>query len=500
MPHPPFIILDEQSDQPLYRQIYETIRRSILSGEFQSGRQLPATRRLAQQLGISRLTVINAYDQLTAEGYLESKSGAGTYVAEHLPEEFLQTPQLKQPKGATKNVPRQFNFSKYGRNIAEESRRILRYNGITPLIPFQHGLAAIDEFPFDVWTKAANKCYRTLEQERFAYGEPAGFYPLREAIAAYLKSARAVNCAPEQIIITSGAQQTFDLIGRIFLESKTKVLVENPCYFGVKQAFQSFGAEFVPVPIDRDGFNLAAATKKESRNARLAYVTPSHQFPLGVTMSLPRRLQLLEWARLNDAWIIEDDYDSEFRYEGRPLPSLQGLDRDAGRVLYIGTFSKTIFPALRLGCLVVPKDLVETFTAVRALSGSHSPLVDQATLAEFISEGHFGRHIRRMRRLYEDRQQILISEIKKHLAGKLEIEKSVSGMHVIGWLPKGVKDSAVAEKAFRFGILTAAVSSLSLTDWQQRGGLMLGYTAINEKQIKKGVKLLAKALESVGKK
>ncbi|MDQ3714210.1 MAG: PLP-dependent aminotransferase family protein [Acidobacteriota bacterium] len=499
MPHPPFIILDENFKAPLYRQIYETIRRSILSGEFHSGRQLPATRLLAKQLGISRLTVINAYDQLTAEGYLESKSGAGTYVAEHLPEEFLQTPLLKKSAGETEFPPRKFNFSKYGKNVFKESRRVLRYNGATPLVAFQHGLAAIDEFPFDVWAKAVNKCYRAVERQTFGYGEPAGFLPLREAIGAYLKSARAVNCTPEQVIITSGAQQAFDLIGRVFLEPKTKVLIENPCYFGVKQAFQSFDAEFVPVPVDKDGFDLAAVTNKQSHNARLVYVTPSHQFPLGVTMSLPRRLQLLEWARAAEAWIIEDDYDSEFRYEGRPLPSLQGLDRDPGRVLYIGTFSKTIFPALRLGCLVVPRDLIETFTAVRALSGSHSPLIDQATLAEFIAEGHFGRHIRRMRRLYEDRQQILVAEVKKQLADRLEVEKTVSGMHVIGWLPDGVKDSAVVEKAAQLGIRTATVSSLSLTGWQ-RGGLILGYTAINEKQIKKGVKLLAKAIENLGRK
>ena len=498
MPYPPFIILDEKSKAPLYRQIYETIRRSILSGEFHSGEQLPASRLLAKQLGISRLTVINAYDQLLAEGYLESKAGAGTFVAEHLPEEFLQTPRVKPQKGKTEILPRKLNLSRYGKNVLEESRTVLRYNQATPLAAFQHGLAAIDEFPFDVWTKLANKSYRTLERQTFGYGEPAGFFLLREAIAAYLKSARAVNCAPEQVIITSGAQHAFDLIGRVFLEPKTEVYIENPCYFGVKQAFQSFDAKFVPVPVDEDGFDLATALK-QSGNARLAYVTPSHQFPLGVTMSLPRRLQLLEWAKRAEAWIIEDDYDSEFRYEGRPLPSLQGLDRDAGRVLYIGTFSKTIFPALRLGCLVVPRDLIEIFTAARALSGSQSPIIDQATLAEFITEGYFGRHIRRMRRLYEERQAILVAETKKHLAGRLEVKKSVSGMHVIGWLPDGVKDTAAAEKAAQFGIRTATVSALSLTAWQ-RGGLILGYTAINEKQIKKGIKLLAKAMESLSKK
>lgn len=498
MPHPPFIILDEKSDLPLYRQIYETIRRSILSGEFYSGKQLPASRFLAKQLGVSRMTVINAYDQLTAEGYLESRSGAGTYVAEHLPEEFLNTPQrVAKQKGRPEIPERKLKLSKYGVNLAKESREVLRFNQTTPLAAFQHGLAAVDRFPFDVWTKIANKFYRTLERQAFGYGEPDGFTPLREAIAAHLKSTRAVNCTPEQVIVTSGAQHAFDLIGRIFLAPGTQVWIEEPGYFGIKQSFQTFGARFVPVPVDRSGFNLAAALKK-SRNAKLAYVTPSHQFPLGHTMSLARRLALLEWAKNSEGWIIEDDYDSEFRYEGRPLPSLQGLDRH-GRVLYVGTFAKTVFPALKLGCLVVPPDLIEIFTAARAVSGSQSPLVEQATLAEFIAEGHFNRHIRRMRRLYEERQEILVAEVKKHLAGKLEVKSSVAGMHIIGWLPEGVADKSIAERAARVGIKLGTISGNSLTR-PERGGLILGYTAIDEKQIKKGVKQLAETMKSLSKK
>lgn len=494
MQHPPFITLDEESDVPLYRQIYESVRRAILSGELFPGKQLPASRFLAEQLGVARTTVVNTYDQLLAEGYLESRTGAGTFVAAHLPEEFLSAPDVRQQRNQTETPKRNLKLSRYGKNVFEESPTILRNSPETPAVAFQHGLAAIDEFPFDVWTKLANKIYRTLPRDRFGYGEPAGFYPLREAAAAHLKSARAVNCSPEQIIITTGAQHAFDLIGRVLLAPGAEVLIENPCYTGAKQAFQSFEAKLVPVPVDENGFNLSATLKK-NRKARLACVTPSHQFPLGVTMSLSRRLQLLEWANKAESWIIEDDYDSEFRYAGRPLASLQGLDRN-GRVLYIGTFSKTIFPALRLGCLVVPPDLVQVFTAVRALNGSHSPLIDQATLAEFITEGHFARHIRRMRRLYEERQEILISEAKKHLAGFLDIKKSVSGMHIICWLNEGVKDTLVAEEAAALGVKASAVSSYSLTKWQQRGGLVLGYTAIGEKQIRKGIKQLARAMEN----
>lgn len=496
MQYLPFITLDEESNVPLYRQIYESLHRAILNGELFPGKQLPASRFLAKQLGVSRTTVLNTYDQLLAEGYLESKTGAGTFVAAHLPEEFLSAPDITQQKNQTAAPKRDLKLSRYGKNVFEESAAILRNSLPTPAVAFQHGLAAIDEFPFDIWTKLANKIYRSLPRNQFGYGEPAGFHPLRASVAAHLKSARAVNCSPEQIIITTGAQHAFDLIGRVLLAPGADVLIENPCYTGARQVFQSFEAKLVPVPVDKNGFNLSAALKK-NRKARLACVTPSHQFPLGVTMSLSRRLQLLEWANEASGWIVEDDYDSEFRYAGRPLASLQGLDRCGGRVLYIGTFSKTIFPALRLGCLVVPPDLVEVFTAARALNGSHSPLIDQATLAEFITEGHFARHIRRMRRLYEERQEILISEAKKYLAGFLEIKKSISGMHVIGWLNEGVKDTIIAEKAAALGVKTSAVSSYSLTKWQQRGGLVLGYTAVGAKQIKKGVRQLARVMENL---
>ena len=496
MSHSPFIMLDENSDAPLYRQIYEAIRRSILSGEFVSGRRLPASRLLAAQLAVSRMTVINAYEQLLAEGYLESQRGAGTFVAEHLPEEFINTPQLNHHSNSTEITQRNLKLSEYGKNILQETSVILRSTRPTKIVPFQHGLAAVNEFPFDIWAKLGNKCYQTLQPDEFGYGDAAGFYPLRQAIAEYLSSARAVICEPEQIIVTNGAQQAFDLIGRILLEPKDEFWFENPGYFGARRAFQSFGALPVPVSLDENGFDLTKALN-QTKNARLAYVTPSHQFPLGVTMSLPRRLQLLEWAKNSESWIVEDDYDSEFRYEGRPLASLQGLDRD-GRVLYIGTFSKTIFPALRVGCLVVPPDLIELFSAVRTLSGSHSSLVEQATLAEFISEGHLARHVRRMRRLYEERQEIVIVEIEKHLAGRIEVKKSVSGMHLIGWLNDDVKDCEVAKRAEEFGVRVAAVTSHSLTEWN-RGGLILGYTAINEKQIKKGVRQLAKAMDSLMK-
>jgi GntR family transcriptional regulator/MocR family aminotransferase len=317
---------------------------------------------------------------------------------------------------------------------------------------------------------------------------------LREAIAEHLASARGVSCRVEQIIITNGTQQALDLIGRIFLSKTTDVYLEDPGYLGARDIFASTGARLVPVPIDGEGFDLHTA-RKRSRRARLVYVTPSHQFPLGVTMSLARRLKLLEWARDRDAFVVEDDYNSEFRYSGRPLASLQGLDRD-GRVIYLGTFSKTIFPALRLGYLVVPANLIEVFAAARALTDLHSPSLEQAVLAEFIAERHFARHIRRMRGIYEERQQILVEEARKNLKGGLEVAPAEAGMHLIGWLPRGIDDRDVARRARAANLQIAPLSAYCL-DQKLRGGLLLGYTAFNDRLIRQGVKKLARALGEV---
>ncbi len=494
MPHPPFITLDEKSDAPFYRQIYETIRRSILSGGLASGRQLPASRLLAKQLGVSRMTVVNAYEQLLAEGYLEGRMGAGTFVSAHLPEEFLQASGFKRLERQEKPLPRKVILSEYGSKVAQNGKIILRHLGASALVPFQHGVAAIDEFPFDVWAKIAQKWQKRPPTSLLSYGDAVGFQPLRDAIAAHIAVARGVRCTPEQIIITNGTQQALDLIGRIFLSESEEVCLEDPGYIGARDVFTATGARIVPVPIDDEGFDLQKA-RKRSQKARLIYVTPSHQFPLGVTMSLARRLSLLEWARERDAFVIEDDYNSEYRYGGRPLASLQGLDRD-GRVIYVGTFSKTIFPALRLGYLVVPADLIEVFAAARALNDLHSPVFEQAVLAEFIAERHFARHIRRMRGMYEERQQILVEETRKYMGSMLDVTPAKAGMHLIGWLPSGISDREVSRRAAEEGLTLAPVSTYCINQ-NLRGGLLLGYTAYNEKHIKQGMKTLARVLTEI---
>ncbi|HEX8457034.1 MAG TPA: PLP-dependent aminotransferase family protein [Pyrinomonadaceae bacterium] len=492
MPYPPFIMLDGKSPLPLYRQIYEAIRDAILSGNLRPTAPLPASRVLSRQLGVSRMTVVNAYDQLFAEGYLEAKMGAGTFVAAHLPEEFLQTSGFERREHqASSPARRKVRFSDYGRTLAENSDSILRHHGKSSLVPFEHGVPETEEFPFDVWAKIAQRWQRKPPASILSYGDSVGFRPLREAIAAHLASARGVLCEVEQIIITNGTQQALDLIGRIFLTKTTDVYLEDPGYFGARDIFAATGARLVPVPIDEEGFDLQTA-RRRSRRARLVYVTPSHQYPLGVTMSLTRRLNLLEWARERDAYVVEDDYNSEYRYRGRPLASLQGLDRD-GRVIYLGTFSKTIFPALRLGYLVVPANLIEVFAAARALTDLHSPALDQAVLAEFIAERHYAKHVRRMRGIYEERQRILVEEVEKNLKGMLDAAPAEAGMHLMGWLPRGIDDRDVSRRAAEANLKIAPVSAYCIGQ-QLRGGLLLGYTAFNERQIKQGVKKLARVL------
>lgn len=356
---------------------------------------------------------------------------------------------------------------------------------------FGNGLPAVAEFPFEIWSRLSARRLRRPPRELLGYGDPAGYRPLRESIAAYLKSARAVRCETDQVIVVDGAQQALDLVARVLLDRGDAAWVENPCYLGTRGAFLSAGAKLVPVPVDDEGFNLSAALKRNKR-ARLVYITPSHQFPLGMTMSLSRRLALLEWANRSGAWIIEDDYNSEYRYSGRPLASLQGLDR-TGRVIYIGTFSKTIFPSLRLGCMVVPQNLVDVFAGARALTDRHSSTIDQAVLTDFINEGHFARHIRRMRVLYEERQKVLVTAAERELSGLLDVSPAAAGMHLVGWLPEGVSDKAAAESAARHRVKTAPLSAYSLEPLS-RGGLVLGYTSLNARQIRDGVLRLAKAL------
>jgi len=295
-----------RSDRPLYRQIYEAIRTAILGGEFAAGKRLAATRALAKELGVSRITVLNAYEQLFAEGYLDGKGGAGTFVAAELPDNLLKTETIKRSKQKKTDAP--LRLSPFGEKLATKDVGSIRARTIAKFQPFQNGLTAVDKFPFEIWSRIAARLHRNPSREVLGYGDPQGYFPLREAIAAHLRSARGVNCTPEQVIITSGAQQALDLAARIFLSQKDSVLMEDPCYQEARSVFAAIGAKIIPVPVDAEGLNLVAA--KQVKKAKLIYVTPSHQYPLGVTMSLPRRLALLDWGTTSNAWISEDGYDS----------------------------------------------------------------------------------------------------------------------------------------------------------------------------------------------
>lgn len=473
----------------MYRQLYEVLRQAILSRRLRPGQRLPPTRELADTLGISRTTVLLAFDHLFSEGYIIGKTGSGTFVSATIPEHLLQMPAQMPATPATGATAR---LSERGKHICSTSSGNARRQQEN-LRPFRPGIPGLREFPYDIWTRILTRQMRSLHYETFGYSDPAGYQPLREAIAGYLRIARAVNCEMEQVIIVNGSQQALDLIARVLLDPGEAAWVEDPGYGGAKEALSAAGIRLAAVPVDANGLVVAEGSRRHPE-ARLAYVTPSHQYPLGVTMSLPRRLELLEWAARADAWIIEDDYDSEYRYAGRPISSLQGLDRQ-GRVIYLGTFSKVLFPALRLGYLVVPPGLVDACIAAKAVSDRNCPLIEQAVAASFITEGHFGRHLRRMRLLYQSRQEALLEAGRKHLGGLLEMAPAETGLHLIGWLPDDADDRLVAARAEQAGIQAPALSVYSLKA-RRRPGLLLGYAAFDELLIEKSIRKLEKVLSS----
>ena len=484
------LVLDQHACVPLYRQLYQALRQAILAGRLSPGTRLPSSRELAAELGVSRNTIVNAFEQLLAEGYVEGKIGAGTYVARTLPDELFHAPG---------SAPRNAAPSEAGRSISKRGQRLLAGPALQPTRrgeprAFQPGVPALDAFPFGLWRQLLTKHWRRPSRDVLSYNHPAGYPPLRAAIAAYLGAARAVQCVPEQVIVINGAQQGLDLAARLLLDPGDAAWIEEPGYPGARGAFLAAGASLVPVPVDREGLDVAVGEARRP-DARLVYVSPSHQYPLGVTMSLTRRLALLAWAQRAAAWIIEDDYDSEYRYAGHPLASLQGLDT-AHRVIYLGTFSKVLFPALRLGYLVVPPDLVDAFTGLRSLVDRHSPILEQAVLADFLAEGHFARHIRRMRVLYAERQGYLLEAARCKLAGLLEIEASEAGMHLPGWLSETVDDVLASQRAASAGIDAPPLSAYCIRP-HHRGALLLGYANCSQQEIDQGVEGLARVLSGL---
>jgi len=479
--------LDASSPVPLYRQLYEELRQAILSGQLRPSARLQSTRELAVELGVSRNTVMNAFEQLLAEGYLEGQVGSGTYVSRALPDDMLQAGAVSVRAAHARRKGRA--LSSRGRVIA--GTMVNASPALSSTRAFRPGTPALDAFPFDAWMKLTARHWRYPRRDLLGYGDSAGYGPLREAISEYLGAARAVRCDPGQVIITSGAQQALDLAARLLLDAGDSVWIEDPGFLGARGSLLGAGARLVPVPVDDEGLDVARGARACPR-ARLVYISPSHHFPLGVTMSLARRLSLLEWASRAGALILEDDYDSEYRYAGRPLAALQGLDKE-GRVIYLGTFSKMLFPSLRLGYMVVPSDLVDAFKNARAILSRFSPSIEQAVLTDFITEGHFARHIRRMRALYRERQECLLEAARRELGDALELEPNDAGMHLVGRLPRGTDDRAVSREACKLGV-EASPLSLYFIERALISGLILGYAGYDEREIRKGVRLLAAAL------
>ncbi|MBV7333628.1 PLP-dependent aminotransferase family protein [Chloroflexi bacterium TSY] len=483
------IKLSRNVSQPLHRQLYSELRRCILTGQLAPGMRLPPTRALSDELGLSRSTVVDAIEQLAAEGYVEGKVGAGTYVCVDLPESMLTVPIPTNGAASKANVERT-SLSRRGQQLISD----LPHNDCSAR-PFRSGVPETLLFPFGIWRKLLNKHWRQPTSDILSYGEEGGYLPLREAIADYVRSARGVTCTPEQVIIVAGAQQALQLATYLLTDPGDPVWIENPGYAGTRTAFRAANTLMTPVPIDDEGMMVEHGIA-HCPDARMVYVCPSHQYPLGATLSLTRRMQLLQWAQAKNAWILEDDYDSEFRYIGHPLASLQGLD-NAGRVIYIGTFSKVLFPALRLGYMIVPFGLSQSFAIARTQLDRGSPWMPQMVLNDFIREGHFARHIRRMRTLYMERQKLFIEAIHEDCDGWLEVKQAPAGLHLLGWLPVGVDDLTVSMALNEVGIETPPLSSYSLTPLA-RGGLVMGYSALNEETIRAGVKRMADRIHQIG--
>jgi GntR family transcriptional regulator / MocR family aminotransferase len=459
-----------------HRWLCSALRSAILDGRLKPGSRLPATRELASRYRLSRGTIVAAFEQMKSEGYITGRIGSGTYVNTVLPDALLdvaRTPRAVRPVGP--HPPRRWS-PLAGRVRAFPS------SPTRPTRAFRANQPALDLFPITLWAQVASRSLRRASVEQLRGGDPLGYAPLRQAVAEYLYRSRGVSCEPEQVAIVSGVQEALDLVVRLVLRPGDAIGIENPGYIGAALRFEASGAPVLGVPLDDQGMRVG-----------LVYVTPAHQFPVGLSMSLPRRLALIDWARRTGALIFEDDYDSEYRYAGAPVPALQGLDRH-GVVLFAGSFSKVLFPSIRLGYLVVPPDLVERVSALKSITNRFPPVLEQAALCDFITEGHFGRHVRRMRQVYAERLSVLLESARQSLDGLLEISPVEAGLQTAGWFVDEVDASMAATRASERGVEVVPMSRYCRQPID-REGLVLGFAAVDPREIRRGVRELAQALE-----
>lgn len=469
------IRIDRRLRKSLQLQIYQQIRLSIISGTLRAGVRLPSTRDLTRLLGVSRNTIVYAFDRLVAEGYLEGRRGSGIYVAE------LQLTRPAQIAETHRPAP----------GLPIRSARLTAFSevSISPsyigakIRPFRPCQPAIDRFPLRNWNRARSHALRS-PREVLSEVDAGGLPRLRRTLATYLRDSRGLHCEAEQIVITAGTQEALSLISKLLVERGDRVWIEDPGYLGARAAFSQTEAKLIPISVDEEGITIPTLKQKP----RLIYTTPSRQFPRGVTMSLSRRLALLEFARNSGAWIIEDDYDSEFRYVGRPAPSLQGLDSH-GCVIYLGSFSKVLFPSLRLGYVVLPRHLVDRFRKLKEIGSGSVSAIDQATATVFIEEGFFATHVRRMRRLYRERRDSFLHEAQKYLSGVIGFSPIDAGMDAFGSLRSGESDADFSNRFRAAGVDTPPLSVYSLRPCEP--GLIFGFTAFSPAQIRSAMQSLS---------
>ena len=474
-----FVIPLLNRQEPLSRQIYLWFRQAILRRVMSNAERLPSTRELAEQLHVSRTVVVLAYEQLLAEGFVVGRGGSGTYVAD----------VLAAGRTGTRTSRVKVRLSRYGRAAGAAAKaNFLGKPSPRARYDFAYGRSDVEVFPFEMWRRMLLRHARRTSVRALDYGPTGGSVALREAISVHLRRTRAVLCDPSQVIVVSGSQQALDLVARVLIERGDRIAVEDPCYQGTREVLRASGARLLAVAVDRDGLNPGRLPE----GTRMVFVTPSHQFPTGAILSLPRRLQLVDWARRVDALVVEDDYDGEYRYEDQSLQSLQGLDAE-GRVIYIGTFSRTVFSSLRIGYLVVPKPLISVFTSAKWLCDRHTATLEQETLAEFITSGLYERHLRRVRRRNAARREALRESIGKYLGDRVEVTGFGAGAHVALWPAARVSETDVIAAAAKLGVAVYGISRYFLSA-PPRKGFMLGYSRMTENDIREGVRRLSAVL------
>lgn len=516
------VSLDARLADPLHRQLYESVRAAIVGGRLRPGVRLPSTRALAEQLDVSRNTAMTAFDQLLAEGYLVGRAGSGTYVAAALPERATTarrrlaaarvsadarasadgsaatTVAAVAPRSArsaaTTTIACPF-LPDVPLAAAADHRSLGRSAAVEPMLAFRLGAPDREHFPVEAWGKLLAKRWNRSAADLLGHRDPRGYAPLRRAVCDYVTTARGVRCEPDHVLIVAGTQQGLALTAQVLLDPGQPAWVEDPGYPGTAGALAAAGVIAVPVPVDADGLDVSAGLRLRP-DAKLAVVTPAHQFPTGVPLSPERRAALLGWAASAGAWVFEDDYDSEYRYAGRPLPALQGEGGGADRVVYCGTFSKVLSPSLRLAYLVVPPGLADAFIAAKAFADVQCPPLEQAVLADFVAAGHFARHVRKTRVLYARRQALLVEHARRELVGMLDVRPMSAGMHLVGFLPPGTDDRAASRRAWAAGV-DAVPLSVVATAAAVPPALLLGYAGVPDDQIAEGVRRLAVALRGV---